>query len=395
MFHQSLSYQADYQLSISHMHTSMKGEHMSFARNISKKTTPWTKGTKLFAIVAAGAALLSVAGCGQLQTADQVAGKSGADGASGSCPTSVNNDFTGTIRAGWQAIPNADLVVKDQKLLEACLPKAKVQWSQFNSGADVLQAFGAKSLDISLLGSSPSVKAVNAPLNLPVQVVWIHDVIGEAESLVTWHDGVSSIKDLKGKTIAVPFGSTSHFSLLSALSDAGLSDADVKLVNLDPDKIPAAWQRKEIDAAWVWDPVLGELKNQGGKTVTSSAQTAKTGAPTFDLGVADSAFIKANPGVLKTWTAVEDHAVAKLKAKDSKAIDSIAAQLNEKPAQVTASLEGYEYQSAAEQEQSFAKLPEVFSKTAEFLKSQGGIDATQSSYDSAFYTDAIRKAAAK
>jgi hypothetical protein len=117
-----------YQLSISHMHTSMKGEHMPFARKISKKTT---KGTKLFAIVAAGAALLSVAGCGQIQTADQVAGKSGADGASGSCPTSVNNDFTGTIRAGWQAIPNADLVVKDQKLLEACLPKAKVQWSQF------------------------------------------------------------------------------------------------------------------------------------------------------------------------------------------------------------------------------------------------------------------------
>ncbi|WP_163200488.1 MULTISPECIES: taurine ABC transporter substrate-binding protein [Bifidobacterium] len=352
---------------------------------------------KALSLLAVGAAVLSMAACGQMKTADELVGNTSdsASGASAGCPTDVNNDFTGTIRVGWQSIPNADLVVKDQKLLENCLPKATIEWSQFNSGADVLQAFGAKSLDIALLGSSPSVKAVSKPLDLPVQVIWINDVIGGAESLVTRDSGVSSIKDLKGKTIAVPFGSTSHFSLLSALSDAGLNDSDVKLVNLDPDKMPAAWQRGEIDAAWVWDPVLGELKSNGGKTVTSSAETAKTGSPTYDLELATSAFIKANPGVLKTWTAVENHAVGQVRDGDAAAIDSIAVQLNEKPDQVRQQVKGYEYQTAADQEKSFEQLPDVFSKTAKFLKAQGGVDAVNSSYDSAFYADAIKEVSAK
>ncbi|PWG58999.1 taurine ABC transporter substrate-binding protein [Bifidobacterium catulorum] len=354
---------------------------------------------KALSMLAVGAAVLSMAACGQMKTADELAGNTSNAGNSGtaasSCPTDVNNDFTGTIRVGWQAIPNADLVVKDQKLLENCLPKATIKWSQFNSGADVLQAFGAKSLDIALLGSSPSVKAVSAPLDLPVQVVWINDVIGEAESLVTRDSGVSSIRDLRGKTIAVPFGSTSHFSLLSALSDAGLNDSDVKLVNLDPDKMPAAWQRGEIDAAWVWDPVLGELKASGGKTVTSSAETAKTGAPTYDLELATSAFVKANPDVLTTWTAVENHAVGQVRDGDASAIDSIAVQLNEKPDQVRTQVKGYSYLTADDQEKSFEQLPDVFSKTAKFLKSQAGVDSVKGSYDSAFHADAIKEVAAK
>lgn len=356
----------------------------------SKSSNAWLR--KALSVIAAGAAVLSLTACGGMKTADQVAGNTDASSANGVCPTDVNNDFTGTVRVGWQAIPNADLVVKDQKLLESCLPKATIKWSQFNSGADVLQAFGAKSLDIALLGSSPSVKAVSGPLNLPVQVVWINDVIGEAESLVTQAQGVSSIKDLKGKTIAVPFGSTSHFSLLSALSEAGLTESDVKLVNLDPDKMPAAWERKEIDAAWVWDPVLSQLKEKGGTTVTSSAETAKTGAPTYDLEIADSTFIKDNPAVLDTWTAVENHAVQQVKKADDKAVDSIAVQLNVKPDQVRQQLKGYTYLDAAEQAKAFDDLPGVFSKTAEFLKSQGGLDTVASSYDSALYTDAIQKA---
>lgn len=359
--------------------------------SIDLKRSGWAK--RALALVATVAAVASVAACGQMQTADQVAGNTDASNASSSCVTKENTDFTGTLRIGWQAIPNADLVVKDQKLLEACLPKAKVEWSQFNSGADTLQAFGAKSLDIALLGSSPTVKAASAPLNLPVQAVWINDVIGEAESLVA-KDGITSVKDLKGKTVAVPFGSTSHFSLLSVLQNEGLSESDVKLINLDPDKIPAAWQRGEIDAAWVWDPVQSELKKAGAKPVTSSAETAKLGAPTYDLEVAATDFIKTNPSVLETWTAVENHAIKQVAAKDGKAIDSIASQLGIDPDQVKQQLAGYEYPDASEQAKTFADdLPATFKKTAEFLKQQNGIDAVGDSYDSALYADAIEQVA--
>ena len=81
----------------------------------------------------AGAALLApLAACGAMPTAYQLAGVDPNGGKTSPCPVAVNDDFTGTIRIAWQAIPNADLVVKDKRLLEACLPTAKIQWKQFN-----------------------------------------------------------------------------------------------------------------------------------------------------------------------------------------------------------------------------------------------------------------------
>ncbi|NHA01632.1 hypothetical protein G5V59_22805 [Nocardioides sp. W3-2-3] len=144
------------------------------------------------------------------------------------CPWKADESVTGTVRIGYQKIPNGDVVVKDQKILENCLPKATIEWNNFASGGDVVQAFGAGSIDIGLAGSSPSTKALSAPLSLPVKVIWIHDVIGEAESLVV-RDGVATdIKGLKGKTVATPFGSTAHYSLLQAIADAGEDPADYK-----------------------------------------------------------------------------------------------------------------------------------------------------------------------
>ena len=88
---------------------------------------------------------------------------------------------------------------------------------------------------------------------------------------------MKGLEDLKGGTIAVPYGSTAHFSLLQALQDAGMdSGKDVKLINLEPEKMPSAWQGEQIDAAWVWDPVLTELMKTG-EVVLSSEDTARGG----------------------------------------------------------------------------------------------------------------------
>ncbi len=354
-------------------------------RHIFSQRFSWHKGA---AVAFAAAAVLGTSACG-MSTASEIAGASSSSSAS-SCPVDVNTDVTGTIRIGWQMIPNADLIVKDKGWLEACMPNATIQWSQFNSGADVVQAFGSGSLDIAQMGSSPSVRAVSAPLNLDVQVVWIHDVIGDAESLVARDASVSSIKDLAGKNIATPFGSTSHFSLLSALDQAGMSASDVNLINLDPDKMAAAWTRGEIDAAWVWDPVLSTLKSDGGSVVMSSKDTAEQGSATYDMEVASQSFITANASAMKTWTSVEDYAMGRISSDPDDAAESVAAQMSVDTSTVKTQFAGYEYPSASQQSTIFsAELPKVFESTAEFLKSQGSIDSVSADYASALYSDAI------
>jgi taurine transport system substrate-binding protein len=311
------------------------------------------------------------------------------DGQKVSCPWKKDSSVTGKIRLGWQASPTPDLVVKDRGWLEACMPKAEIEWSKFASGADVVQAFGAKSIDLALIGSSPTTIALSKPLELPIEVVWVQEVIGTAESLISRDSSVTQVKDLKGRTVAVPFGSTAHFSLLQALSTAKLTpDTDVKLVNLAPDAILAAWQGKQIDAAWIWNPVQEQLVAKGGKRIYSSADTAKAGKPTFDLSAATSDLVSKDPAFMTQWATAQDAAVRLIKDKPQDAADSMSIQMGSSAKEVAAQFDGYTYLTAAEQTQPDylgGKLGLDLIMTANFLLSQGSIDALaeKASYRSA------------
>lgn len=332
----------------------------------------------------AGVVLLALTGCVESGRSSSPAG------GKVECPWAPDESVTMTARLAWQPSPTGDLVVKDKGILEACMPNAKIDWSQFASGGDVVQAFGANSIDLGLVGSSPAARAVSAPLNLPVQVVWIYEVIGDAESLVARDPSVKGVADLKGKTVAVPFGSTAHYSLLSALDGAGLRpDTDVKLINLAPDAMSAAWQSGQIDAAWVWNPVLGELEKAGGKRVFSSAETAKAGNPTFDLAIATNAFIGKNAAFMTQWAKAQDWAVAKIHDDPAAASESMAIQMGISPDQANGQLAGYEYLSASEQASKQwlgGKLGDDLGATARFLLSQGSIDSVS---PPAVYADAV------
>src|SRR5690625_7359446 len=121
---------------------------------------------------------------------------------------------------------------------------------QCNAGCEVVQAYGPTSEDLALNGSSPGTKALSPQISDDLQVVWIHTVIGEAESLVV-QDSVdaTSLAELDGKRVAVPFASTAHYSLLAALDREEMTPSDINLPNLSPDAILAAWEREQIAAA--------------------------------------------------------------------------------------------------------------------------------------------------
>ncbi len=309
------------------------------------------------------------------------------------CPVEVNEDITTSVRLAYQPIPNGDLVVRDLGWLEACMPNAEISWKQFASGGEVVQAFGSDSVDLGLAGSSPTTKSLSPPVSDDLKVIWIHDVIGEAESLVV-QDSVdaTSLPELEGMRVAVPFASTAHYSLLAALDREGMTPSDINLTNLSPDAMLAAWEREEIDAAWVWAPTLPELLKSG-TIILSAADTADV-APTYDLAVATAAFVEENPEFMQVWTAVQDQAVTMIKEDPDAAAASIAVQLGVEPEQVLSQLEGYTYLNASEQaaEDYFGgALGQDLINTADFLVTQQEIDEVNppEDYENAVYTDAI------
>ena len=63
------------------------------------------------------------------------------------------------------------------------------------------------------------------------------------------------LKTLKGKKIAASFGTINHLYILGLLEKAGLTPADVTLVNTPPPEMNVALLAKGVDAYACWDPV--------------------------------------------------------------------------------------------------------------------------------------------
>jgi len=65
---------------------------------------------------------------------------------------------------------------------------------------------------------------------------------------------ITSIRDLRGKRIAVSFGTISHLYILGVLERARLAVNDVTLVNTPPGEMPVALRGGAVDAFATWDP---------------------------------------------------------------------------------------------------------------------------------------------
>lgn len=232
------------------------------------------------------------------------------------------------IRIAYQNIPNGDLVVKHERLLEQAFgDKVTIEWKLFDSGGAVNEAVLAGGVDIGLVGSSPTSRGLSSGIEYVVP--WIQDVIGSAEALVVKSDkGITALADLKGKTIATPFASTAHYSLLAALESAGLSDADVKVIDSEPDAILAAWLTGDIDGAYVWNPNLAKLVADNGKVLISSADLAKNGKTTYDLAIVTKSFAEKYPAAVQIWLDQQNTAVKLIRSDSARAAAAIAAELN-------------------------------------------------------------------
>jgi NitT/TauT family transport system substrate-binding protein len=84
--------------------------------------------------------------------------------------------------------------------------------------------------------------------------------------------GLTSVKDLKGKTVATELGTCDHFLLLKALEKNGMSEKDIKYKNMTVPDAAAAFLSGKVDAAVVWQPWLSQTQREGkGKMIFSSA----------------------------------------------------------------------------------------------------------------------------
>ena len=208
------------------------------------------------------------------------------------------------VTVGYLNLVNAQLVTKNLGLVSKEMPGVKINYIKVGGGGDMLRAIAAKQVDFGGLGNPPT--AIGVTRGLPIQGTMVLNMLGAVEAMVVRKSAnIKSWKDLKGKTIAAPFGSTTHYLLLKALSDAGIKPSSMKILDLRPADIAAAWARGDIDAAWYWEPNLDKAVKDGGEIFITSGDMEKRGYPTWDVGVVMNSFAKKYPDYVVKFVKAE------------------------------------------------------------------------------------------
>ncbi len=305
-----------------------------------------------------------------------------------------------TVRIAYQTVVEPAKVAQAEGLYERALGRS-LDWRKFESGAEVITAVASGDIQIGYVGSSPLAAA--ASRELPIEAFYIAAEIGAAEALVVRQgSGIAKPADLLGKKVAVPFVSTTHYSLLAALKHWGVDSRNLSILNLRPTEIAAAWQRGDIDAAYVWDPALGQIKGSG-KVLTDSAQVAKWGAPTFDAWIVRKDFAAKHPDLVAAFARVTGEAYAayrkdpKAFAADAGHLEKIARLTGAKKEEIGELLGGSRFPILSEQASLLAgPTVKAVAETSRFLKEQGKVDQVLSDYKpyvSARHVQAAAKAA--
>lgn len=305
-----------------------------------------------------------------------------------------NSQVPEEVTIGYQVIPNGELIAKEKGLVEEAFPDTKINWVQFDSGRDVNTAIAAGNLDFGLAGSVPVTTGIAT--NLAYKVYYIHDIIGEAESLVvSAKSGVNTFADLVGKKIGVPFGSTAHFSLLKALENEKIDASTVQILDLQPQDILAAWQRGDIDGAYVWHPTLGKIINDGAKVLTTSEKLAEEGIVTADLGIVSNTFAEKYPEFVAKYKETLDQAVALYRENPDEVAKTLAGVLGVNEDEVLSQTKGLIFIDSKEQQaadylgttEKPGNLSNVLLSTGEFLVNQKIITSSPAleNYQSAIF----------
>jgi NitT/TauT family transport system substrate-binding protein len=145
-------------------------------------------------------------------------------------------------------------VADDQKLWQKHGLKASAK--VFTNGPLQIQALGTGDLDFGYIGPG----AMWLPASGQAKVVAVN-TLGNADRVIA-QPGLTSMEQLKGKTIGVPEGTSGDMILTLALQKAGMTKADVKVVPMDASTIVAAFSSKKIDAAGFWYPAIATIKKQ-------------------------------------------------------------------------------------------------------------------------------------
>ncbi|EMY34869.1 aliphatic sulfonates ABC transporter substrate-binding protein SsuA [Arthrobacter crystallopoietes BAB-32] len=213
------------------------------------KTNRFTRRSLLGAAALAASASLALTGCVAGEDSEAAAGATAAS--------------DGVLNIDFATYNPLSLVIKEKGWLEATLADqgVEVNWVQSAGSNKANEALRSGAIDV---GSTAGSAALLARANgSPIQTISLYSQ-PEWAALVTLPDsGIDSVEDLKGKSIAATKGTDPYFFLLQSLEEAGLSQDDVTVQNLQHADGWTALNNGSVDAWSGLDPIMAGAEQEG------------------------------------------------------------------------------------------------------------------------------------
>lgn len=285
----------------------------------------------------------------------------------------INLDY-----AYWNPL---SLVVRDQ----ACLENQgySVQWVLSTGSNKANENLNAEAIDI---GSTAGAAALLARANgAAIKTIGVFSQPEWAAVVVGADSPITSVTELAGKKIAATKGTDPYFFLLQALREAGLSESDVEIINLQHSDGQAALARGDVDAWAGLDPIMAttELKD-GARLIYRNVDFNSYGVLN-----AREKFIAESPELIdsvlgcyedaRTWIAENPDGAAEILATEASLETAVAQKVLGERTVTSVSL----VPGAAQQEILETILPTLVAE-GQVRSEQEAVDALNTLYDTSF-----------
>ncbi len=144
-----------------------------------------------------------------------------------------------------------------------------VQLVEYPSASEVLRAFRNQAIDGMVISLDELFGL--AVDGMQPRVILVVDVSHGADAVVG-RAGMKTMKDLGGMRVAVESGALGAFVLSRALALHGMQASDVKVVHMESNEQPGAFERGQIDGAVTFDPYRAQFLRAGARTLFDSTQ---------------------------------------------------------------------------------------------------------------------------
>lgn len=266
---------------------------------------------------------------------------------------------TQALRLGTNVWPGYEPLYLARDLGE--LPPDQIKLVEYPSASEVIRAFRNRALEAASLTLDEVLLLMQD--QIPVKVILVHDISNGADTILA-RPPISSIVDIKGKSVAVESSALGAYMISRALELNELKIEDINIYHMEVNAHEQAYLKKEVDVVVNFEPVRTRLLNKGANEIFTSKEIH--GEIVDVLVVHEDVYNnrkKPLQQVVQAWFSALDY----FQKNPDKAASIMARRLNVNTQEVIASFNGLEFPDASSNHRMLGGESPSLQKTAERL----------------------------